>query len=125
MASGLPNAHGGSGKAKRTHGATPENELNRARACIDVERGGDWMPAEELCAAALAAVEAGNDLTINLDRIEHLDASALQILLALDAEQKKRGRGLELADASPHLRQWFDYAGAADQFSMAERKSNE
>jgi anti-anti-sigma regulatory factor len=49
----------------------------------------------------------------------------LQILLALDAEQKKRGRNLRLAKASPHLRQWFEFAGVADHFSIAERKSNE
>jgi ABC-type transporter Mla MlaB component len=58
-------------------------------------------------------------------QVEYLDAGALQILLALDAEQKSQGRHLELANASTHLRQWFDYAGAADHFSMTSRKSDE
>ena len=83
------------------------------------------MPAEDLRKAALCALGAVGDLTLNLERINHLDASALQILLALDAEQKKRGQNLHLANASVHLRQWFDFAGAADHFSMTERKCNE
>jgi ABC-type transporter Mla MlaB component len=83
---------------------------------IEAERSGDWMPVEELREAALAAVQSGNDVTVNLDRINHLDASALQILLALGAEQKKLGYKLELANVSTNLRQWFEYAGATDQF---------
>lgn len=74
------------------------------------------MPAEELRAVALGALEAGNDITLNLDRVDHLDASALQILLALSAEQKKRGRDFQLVNASPNLLQWFGLAGAADHF---------
>ncbi len=83
------------------------------------------MPSDELRDAARAALGENNDGVLNLGRLDHLDASARQILLALDAEQKRRGRTLELANASPHLRQWFEYAGAADQFSMTERKRDE
>jgi anti-anti-sigma regulatory factor len=83
---------------------------------IEVERSGDWMPVEDLREASLAASGAGNDVTVNLDRIDHLDASSLQILLALDVEQKKRGATLQLANLSPHLRQWFEFAGAAEHF---------
>jgi hypothetical protein len=43
-----------------------------------------------------------------------LDAGALQVLLALDAEQRKRQRNLQLTNASSHLRQWFQFAGAVD-----------
>ena len=83
---------------------------------IEVERSGDWMPAEELRKAALAASGESKDVTVNLGKVDHLDASALQILLALDAEQKRQGRHLHLANASAHLRQWFEYAGAAEEF---------
>lgn len=100
-------------------------EKNPDEFILAVERSGDWMPAEELRDAALTAVGQGKDVTLDLDRVDHLDASALQILLALDAEQKKRGRNLQLAKASPHLRQWFEFAGVAEFFSMAERKDNE
>lgn len=73
------------------------------------------MPVEELRESSLAALKEGGDVAINLAGVDHLDASALQILLALDSEQKRRGQKLELTNASPNLRQWFDYAGAAEQ----------
>jgi ABC-type transporter Mla MlaB component len=98
---------------------------NPERTLIEAERSADWMPVEDLREAALAALPAGNDVTVNLDRIDHLDASSLQILLALDTEQGRRGRDLKLANASPHLRQWFEYAGAADHFCMNELKRDE
>jgi anti-anti-sigma regulatory factor len=87
---------------------------------IEAERAGDWMPAEELREAARVAVQSGNDVIVNLDRINHLDASALQILLALSVAQKKLGHKLELANASANLRQWFEYAGATDQFFQGQ-----
>ena len=109
---------GGSGTVKRARVADLPAEPSPREIVVEVERSGDWMPADELRAAALAALEAGNDVSLHLGGIDHLDASALQILLALDAEQKVQGRHLELANAAPHLRQWFEYAGAADRFSM-------
>jgi anti-anti-sigma factor len=122
MSGCVPNESGGRNKGKRSRAVKAQAEPVRACTCIDVEQTGDWIPVDELCASALAAVSAGNDVSINLDRVEHLDASALQVLLALNAEQKRQGRNLELSKVSPHLRQWFDYAGAADQFSMTDRK---
>lgn len=78
---------------------------------ILVTREGEWLPPEELRAIALSAVDTSGDLTLNLEGVEHLDASALQILLALAAERKKRGQGLRLANASMALSHWFEYAG--------------
>jgi anti-anti-sigma regulatory factor len=83
------------------------------------------MPAEELREAALAVLSQSRNVTANLGSLDHLDASALQILLALAAELKSQGRGLELAGTSAHLRQWFNYAGAADHFSMGGPLPNE
>jgi anti-anti-sigma factor len=116
---------GQNGKAKRTRVAKPQAVLEQHSALIDAERSGDWMPAEELWEAAQAAVSQGKDVTLNLDKIDHLDASALQILLALDAEQKKKGLHLQLAKASSNLRDWFDYSGAAALFPMTEQRSND
>ncbi len=95
----------------------PKVEPMAETTVIAVERsGGDWMPVEELREAALEALAAGRDITIQLSGIDFLDAASLQILLALDREQKQTGRRLALVDASPNLRQWFEYAGAAEQF---------
>ena len=92
---------------------------------IEVARSGDWMPAEELRKAALAASGESKDVTVNLGKVDHLDASALQILLALDAKQKRQGHHLQLANASAHLRQWFEYAGVAECFLMSGPENDE
>jgi anti-anti-sigma regulatory factor len=78
---------------------------------IHVTREGEWLPPEEFQAIALSAIDAEGNLTVSLEGVEHLDASALQILLALAAERKKRGRALRLANASLALSRWFEYAG--------------
>ena len=78
---------------------------------IFVTREGEWLPPEELRAIALSAVDTDGSLTVNLEGVEHLDASALQMLLALAAERKKRGKGLRLANVSLALSRWFEYAG--------------
>jgi anti-anti-sigma regulatory factor len=80
-------------------------------AVIFVTREGEWLPPEELRAITLSAVDTDGSLTVNLEGVEHLDASALQMLLALAAERKKRGKGLRLANASLALSRWFEYAG--------------
>lgn len=125
MKSERQNRHAVSARAKIASASRNQTESDRSPASIDVERSGGWMPPEDLRAAALDALSASGDVALNLQGIDHLDASALQILLALDTEQKKRGQNLHLANASLHLRQWFDFAGVADHFSITERKSNE
>lgn len=125
MKSDEPNGPGENGKVKRKRNSRQPDKSERACVSIGIERSGDWIPVEELRAEALVAVEARSDVRINLVGIDHLDASALQVLLAVGAEQEKRGQTLELTDASAHLLQWFHYAGATDRFSMTGRNSNE
>ena len=84
---------------------------NVTETVIIVTREGEWLPPEELRAIALSAVDTDGNLTVNLEGVEHLDASALQMLLALAAERKKRGKGLRLANVSLALSRWFEYAG--------------
>ena len=83
---------------------------------IGVERSGEWMPVETLREAALSALQGGKDVIVDLEKLDHLDASALQILLALKAEQQRLGRQMRLEHVSPELKQWFEYAGAAGYF---------
>jgi anti-anti-sigma regulatory factor len=90
----------------------------------EVERSGDWMPAEELRDKSLSLLGEDKDITLNLDKIEYLDASAPQTLLAFDMEQKKLGQHLHLDNASPYLRQWFEFAGVGEQFALTERKGS-
>lgn len=104
------------GKSRHTRAGKPQAEQAAGSTVIKVERSGDWLPVEEFRSAVLAAVESGSDVIIDLDKINHLDASALQVLLALVAEQKKRGRSLVMENSSSSLRHWFEYAGAAQHF---------
>ena len=83
------------------------------------------MPVEDMREAALKVLEQGNDLVLNLQNVDHLDASALQVLLAVDLEQKNRGRQLDLVNVSPNLRQWFEYSGAAGHFFQDGAGSDE
>jgi len=92
---------------------------------IEVERSGDWLPADELRDKSLQLLDERTDVTLNLDKVDHLNASVLQVLLALDMEHKKQGRQLHLENASPSLRQWFAYAGAAGQFDMGQQSVDE
>ena len=116
MTSDRPSGSKRGGRTRALRTAPPAMEQNADRTVIAVERSGEWMPVEELRDAALQAVAAGHDVTIDLDKLAYLDASALQILLALQAAQKKAGRRLELHNASPDLQQWFEFAGASNQF---------
>ncbi len=109
-------------KRKPTDSGDTKPTATATETVIDVIRDGDWLPPEEFRAIALSAAQAEGDLTVNLQGIDHLDASALQILLALAAERKKRGKGLYLANASPTLSHWFEYAGGRENIS-AEREA--
>jgi anti-anti-sigma factor len=115
MARDRQNRRGGECKAKQVHAIEPQAEPGQRCTSIHVERSGDWMPAEDFREAALGALEADGDVTVNLDQVGHLDGSALQILLALETELRNRGRNLRLENASPHLQQWFEFAGTADR----------
>jgi ABC-type transporter Mla MlaB component len=95
-------------EAKQLRSAVLSGTAIREQICIDVGRSGEWMPVEDLREAALSALAAGNDVTVNLVTIEHLDASSLQILLAFGTEQSEQGRQFRLANVSPNLRQWLN-----------------
>jgi anti-anti-sigma factor len=79
---------------------------------LEAGRSGEWAPVENLRESALTALAEGKDVTVNLGTIDYLDASALQILMALALEQKSAGRRLNLVNVSLPLQQWFDYSGA-------------
>lgn len=102
---------------KKKHMATMNPSPTVTETVINVTRDGDWLPPQEFCAIALAAAGTDGDLAVSLQGVDHLDASALQILLALAAERKKRGKGLRLADTSLALSRWFEYAGGRENIS--------
>jgi anti-anti-sigma factor len=112
-------------KVKKPRAVRSKRARTPERVTVDVERLGEWMPVDDIRELALKVVEQGNDLTFNLQNVDYLDASALQILLVLETEQKNRGRHLDLVNASPNLRQWFEYSGTAGHFFQNGAGSNE
>lgn len=105
-------------KSGKGSSADPEKAQTSEPVRIAAASEGGWLPAEDLKQAALKASGQGRNVMISLDGIGHLDAGALQVLLALHAEQRQGGRSLELTDASPELCQWFDYSGASAQLAV-------
>jgi anti-anti-sigma factor len=84
---------------------------------IDATCSGEWVAAEELRKVVSEAIAKGRDAIVNLAGVDHLDASAFQVLLAFAAAQKRQGRSLRLVNASSALRDWFGYAGAVQRLS--------
>jgi anti-anti-sigma factor len=112
-------------KVKKPRAVRAKRPQTATRVVIDVERSGDWMPVDDMMKTALSALEQEKELTLNLNNIDHLDASALQVLLALDMEEKNRGRHLQIVNASQRLRQWFEYSGTAAYFFETGATNNE
>jgi anti-anti-sigma regulatory factor len=102
---------------KKNHMASRDPSRSVTDTVIHVTRDGDWLPPHPFHALALSAAATDGNLTVSLQGVDHLDASALQILLALAAERKKRGKGFHLADISVTLSRWFEYAGGRENFS--------
>jgi len=85
---------------------------------LKVAREGDWIGPDDFRDASAQAVDAHLDVHIDLEGLDHLDASALQILLALRVEQQRNDRRLSLINASAALLRWFEFAGATRLFSL-------
>ncbi|MGA8938635.1 MAG: STAS domain-containing protein [Acidobacteriaceae bacterium] len=103
----------------------PQTKKTPSHATIEVQESGEWIAAADLKETSLGALKEGKELIFNLSNVSHLDASALQILLAVDIEQKKQGRHLHLANVSTDLSPWFQHAGSMERFSMIGRMTNE
>lgn len=63
------------------------------------------------------------NITLDFENVDYLDASSLQVLLAVGAEQKSLGRQLHLANTSAAMLHWFEWTGAAQHLSMTEKRS--
>lgn len=109
----------------------PEKAEGRERSApplaLRAGQGDQWREPAEIAEAAgeLLNGAAGRVLAVDLSGLEHLDASALQVLLAIEAAQRQRGGGLEFTHVSDNLRKWFDYAGAAGLLSAGGAAARE
>jgi len=91
---------------------------------LRMSRSGQWMDAAELREwameqgiARLTADSAAGPLprlVLDVKGLDHLDARALQVVLAMRAAERSRGIEPELEHVSESLRQWLAYAGAEE-----------
>ncbi len=70
--------------------------------------------AAELHQAAQRLLETGNNVTVCCQRAEHLDTSALQVLLALKEELRAQGKALDLTDVLPSVQSFIQLAGLTE-----------
>ena len=119
---------GGHQLSESQHNSEAETAESAPTSTIHVAQSGEWIQAEDLrqqameqlgCAASATSPGPGKpiagkqvDLVLNLGGVDHLDASALQILLAIQAEELLKGRRMQVTNSSALLKQWFEYAGA-------------
>ena len=74
--------------------------------------------AEELYFAAARIVDENADVEVDVPGVQHLGASAVQILLALGREVGRRGRAVRLVGASDALSRRLHVAGVASDLGI-------
>lgn len=111
------NGDGAKKKNRRRANPSQAGKESEKAAPICCSRSGDWLPSEELRAAAVDAAHTNSDVTLDLADVDHLDASTLQILLALANDRREKGLSLHLVNASSQLTRWFEYAGTSAHLS--------
>ena len=60
------------------------------------------------------------DLAVDWEQAEHVDASALQVLLACAKTLKQRTGALRVEKDNPHVRQYLELAGLSDYFPLRQ-----
>jgi anti-anti-sigma factor len=122
----VPAASGG--EDPLTSEENKQGKTTTSGSVLHMGRSGQWMEPSEILqhlrenldrSADGAPGETG-DVLLDLSGLEHLDGSALQVLLAIQTEQRQRGAFLKLLNASKSLRKWFEYAGAAELLGVTE-----
>lgn len=107
-------------KAK-TRGVPAKRKVTSRSLPVSIQpvRDGGWLPVEEFYAQIIELSTKNVDIVVDLGGVEYLDASSLQMLLALNVAQKAGSCGLAIQHASPGLLCWFEYAGAVQEFTFA------
>ena len=116
---------GGGGKVMRKNPARIEVKSSPKQAVVNADRSGDWMASDELRAAALSAVEAGSDVTLQLGGIDHLDASALQICWRSTRSRKGAGGNSNWPGHLRNCGSGLPTPARLRNFSLTESKGNE
>jgi len=73
----------------------------------------DVFLARDLLNAAKGAAGATGDVTVDCAKLDRLDTSALQVLLALEQTLRAQGRSTDVRGANDAVRAFFGFSGAA------------
>ena len=85
----------------------------------------DVFVAADLYVTAKQLVVMGKDVTVTCALTEGFDASAVQILLALQADLRTKGKCLVMTDVSPSVKKWLAYSGVTNNLlNRGERISS-
>jgi anti-anti-sigma factor len=88
-------------------------ETDGERRCLCLEGVVNAPLARRLKEEALAALGGSGTVTLDVSRAEYLDATALQVLLALDTALATRGRSLRVVAMAPSLEDTLRVVGLA------------
>lgn len=80
----------------------------------------DHYQSESLRAQAIEVCAGEGDVTVDFTEADNIDTSALQVLIALQAELQKKKRQLRIRGASEGMHRWFEVSGAAALFTFME-----
>lgn len=91
------------------------------RPTLSLSGSVDIFVAKELYEAACALLDREEDIAVQWAVVEAVDVSALQILLALQAGLRAKGRRLQFDECSPTIRRFLAVGGLTTGFSEAAR----
>lgn len=75
----------------------------------------DVRSASELRRAAMELAECGHDVVVSCEGVVRIDVSALQVLIALDRELRRRTQRLDLIDVPPSIASLLSLGGLEDR----------
>jgi anti-anti-sigma factor len=84
------------------------------RMNIQIQGTLDVFLAHRLAEVALECLDAGLDTVVRCETLERMDASALQVLVALRKDLAGRGQWLWFSDVSAKVREYLALAGLHD-----------
>ena len=88
--------------------------------CLMLQGRIDAFVAGELRQAAQQLLDRSQDVHVVCEQVEHIDTSAVQILLALQSGLQNKGQCMRLTSASAQVQQLLNIAGLARLLLPAE-----
>ena len=92
----------------------------RGKNVVVTLHGNVRVDAASLLQRSLLEAGGQKNLAINWEQAEHVDACALQVLLAYAKTLKHSECSLHVEKDNPHVRQYLELAGLTDHFPLRQ-----